>query len=583
LDREGRESGSRNRLADFANEFCDGFVSELTGVANDKRRWLADDGLLSKFKSCKRRFLPRPTWIYLWLRGELLKPSALSSEAGQRLVLEQLAQCYLVSKVLLKDWPLFAREIADLDALDVHFFEHGIEDCDLKLPNGARLDAVLELSGYDNARRKIEKLDSSEIDFEIRLVRGAIVAKHLRAIHGPERLLSGRERQVDEEFSVDCRLAEARAIGDLLVGASIRYGEGAVEWLGIDVAEDAEESRYGPLGPSLYGGRAGIALFLAALASTGAAGADAYKRTAIAACSDLFDQLACRNQEDSYRWWRDQPLGLAGSGGIILALLHLTELMPAFRDAAEAGLAPVLESLDIALLKADLQLDIVLGCAGLIGAMLRIGTPRALRLAQEAGDQLVRCQDDCGGWVLPGIEPTALTGFSHGASGIAAALARLYSVTGRPCHLDAAAKDLRYQRGTFDAAAKNWPDFRGVLRSADPEIHAELVPRRSGRRPRPALPVRHATMGRACRRRAWFGAGIDSDLGPVRRFNLLRPVRAGGDPQTSGSVRGEPQWRDRAAVIERQALSAKRRGGVELPRHSRAVHRTFRRRSRAVG
>jgi type 2 lantibiotic biosynthesis protein LanM len=554
--------GSGNRLADFADKFCDGFVSELTGVANDKSRWLADDGLLSRFKSCKRRFLPRPTWIYLWLRGELLKPSSLSSEAGQRLVLEQLAQSYLVSKVLPKNWPLFAREIADVDALDVPFFEQGIEDCDLELPDGARLDAVREVSGYDNARRKIEKLDSSEIDFEVRLARGAIAAKHLRAIHGPERLLSGRERQVDDEFSVDGRLAEeARAIGDLLVGASIQYGEGAVEWLGIDVAEDAEKSRYGPLGPSLYGGRAGIALFLAALANTDTAGADAYKRTAIAACSDLFDQLACRTPEDSYRWWRDQPLGLAGSGGIILTLLHLTELMPALRDAAEAGLAPLLEALDIDLLRADLQLDIVLGCAGLIGPMLRIGTPRALRLAQEAGDQLVRCQDDCGGWVLPGIGSTALTGFSHGASGIAAALARLYSVTGRPSHLDAAAKALRYERGTFDAAAKNWPDFREVH---DPET------------PRFMLSWCHGAPGVALARlclsatQLWDGL-VEDELGSALESTASSDL--GGDSVCCGrfgraailrlaaSARGEPQWRDRAAVIERQALRAKRAAG----------------------
>jgi lantibiotic modifying enzyme len=204
----------------------------------------------------------------------------------------------------------------------------------------------------------------------------------------------------------------------------------------------------------------------------------------------------------------------------------------------------------------------VLGCGGLIGPLLRIGGPRALRLAEEAGDRLARGQDACGGWILPGVGPTALTGFSHGAAGIAAALARLYSVTGSARHLDAAAKALRYERETFDGLAKNWPDFRGPY---DPEA------------PRFMLSWCHGAPGVAVSRLCLAATPLWDRLAQDELNSALDSTATpdlGGDSVCCGrfgraailrlaaSANGAPQWRDRAAALERQAFSAKRAAGV---------------------
>jgi lantibiotic modifying enzyme len=53
---------------------------------------------------------------------------------------------------------------------------------------------------------------------------------------------------------------QAVAIGDHLVDTAVSDHTGAVEWLGLEVAEDTERSSYGSLGLSLYAGRTGIAL-----------------------------------------------------------------------------------------------------------------------------------------------------------------------------------------------------------------------------------------------------------------------------------------------------------------------------------
>ena len=154
-------------------------------------------------------------------------------------------------------------------------------------------------------------------------------------------------------------------------------------------------------------------MFLAALAQEHSDDrkAEAYRRIALGACSDLLGLLNARDTRDEQRWWRDQTLGLAGCGGELLALVLLRDLLPEFEHPVASGLPALLEALDLRLLREDERLDVIFGCAGLIGPLLKIGTPLAVALALEAGDRLVDRQDDGGGWVLPSIGPKGAYGF----------------------------------------------------------------------------------------------------------------------------------------------------------------------------
>jgi lantibiotic modifying enzyme len=53
-----------------------------------------------------------------------------------------------------------------------------------------------------------------------------------------------------------------------------------------------------------------------------------------------------------------------------------------------------------------------------------------------------------------------LTGFSHGAAGIAYALLRLYEACGEERFRDAADEAIEYERSVFSPADGNWPDLR---------------------------------------------------------------------------------------------------------------------------
>jgi lantibiotic modifying enzyme len=111
----------------------------------------------------------------------------------------------------------------------------------------------------------------------------------------------------------------------------------------------------------------------------------------------------------------------------------------------------------------DEGVDLVGGVTGLIGPLLLAGTSRAQELAVLCGERLLTLQLDSGGWAENAAatqRKPPLTGFSHGAAGMAAALARLFRATGESRFAEGAARALGYERSVFVAERGNWPDFR---------------------------------------------------------------------------------------------------------------------------
>jgi lantibiotic modifying enzyme len=72
-------------------------------------------------------------------------------------------------------------------------------------------------------------------------------------------------------------------------------------------------------------------------------------------------------------------------------------------------------------------------------------------------------------WRLP-EQAFPLAGFSHGACGIALALARLGDRTGDARYLATAEEALAYERSLYDHSERNWPDLRQTTPGARPKF-----------------------------------------------------------------------------------------------------------------
>ena len=456
--------GSPQRLTDFVEELSAGFEAQLLEMI--RLRPLLQEAL-EAFRGNPRRLVARNTRLYFTIQRQMLEPSALRSAVAHGLKLEQLSRSFVLASEKPLSWPIFEAEVRQMERLDIPFFEHLIDGDALPLPQGfASIEGFMKSSGLEAAQRRLATIDGTEIGFQQQLVRGAIAARHM-GTHASSVVVVSQgvaadscisEQQLEAEFYAN----RAQQLADQLWSAAIRDRKGRPEWLGMDLGADGESFHFGLIGPSLYSGSSGIALAMARIALAEPASAALTWRHRAWVCLEGLAELAELNSNNQlFRFVRDLPYGLSGSGGLLLALglLQLTGI-----TAARSLSDQLVDQLRPERLRADEGIDILNGVAGLIGPLLRSGHPQGLELASVCGERLLAAQLEAGGWLL-GRNKTALTGFSHGAAGMAAALAHLAQASGEERFAEAARRALAYERSVYDPVRGNWPDFRSSSES----------------------------------------------------------------------------------------------------------------------
>jgi len=451
--------GSPQRLTDFIDELCDGFDAQLQEALRLRPLLLA---ALDGFSGQPRRLVARATRLYFTIQRQMLEPAALRNAVSHGLKLEQLSRSFVLASEKPLNWPMFKAELLQMERLDIPFFEHPIDGEELPLPEGlAPIAEFMKASGLSAARRRLSELDAAEIAFQQQLIRGAIAARQLKSTAAaltpatPAAVEPIAEAGV---FEAAVYRNEALRLGEELWNAAIRDRKGRPEWLGMDLGADGESFHFGLIGNSLYSGGSGIALLFARLAVASEGEAVQSWRKRAWAC---FEGLAERNSNDQlFRLVRDLPFGISGTGGTLLTLLLL-------QRAGLTQATPLVERLVQQLrperLSADEGIDVIGGISGLLGSLLRVGDRRTLDLATVCGDRLLELQQDNGGWsvgAVSSLRRPPLTGFSHGAAGMAAALARLAQATGAQRFANGAQRAVAYERSVFDTERGNWPDFR---------------------------------------------------------------------------------------------------------------------------
>jgi type 2 lantibiotic biosynthesis protein LanM len=264
-------------------------------------------------------------------------------------------------------------------------------------------------------------------------------------------------------------IAEADNIAEELSRHAIRRGLGA-SWISLDLQGDSEIFQIVPLGPELYNGVSGIAVFLAAHAAV--MGCKSSSELALAGVSHLRKNLISRNAARVVR-----SLGIGGAtglGSIVYALTLMSKCLHDDELLADAHVAAEQFTDDV--IAADKLLDVIGGSAGAILGLLRLyrdtQSGDVLRRATKCGEHLLG-QPRIGpegrrSWVGQGSGPRVLNGMAHGAAGFAYSLASLSAATGREEFVRAASECIAFENSSYDAEHNNWPDLRGVAEPAWP-------------------------------------------------------------------------------------------------------------------
>jgi type 2 lantibiotic biosynthesis protein LanM len=453
--------GRYAKFADHISDFVAGFADYATFLL---RRTRKGDDLFAGFSGLPVRRVIRPTRFYYMLLQRLEDHRSMDDGAvwsAQADFMARLADWDRESDPL---WPLQRAERAALLALNVPHFVSPSDGTAIADAVGTTAETAAA-SGLARARARVQNLNEKEIGWQIEVIEentGAVTSTVDTT--APE--LAGEDTAVATKETF---LAEADRIAAELSRHAIRRGPGAA-WIGLDWLGDAEVFQLVCLGPDLYNGAAGIALFLSAHAAV--AGAKPSAELALAAVARLRTNLSSRSAARLAR-----ALGTGGAtglGSIVYAFAAMGKLLGDDGLLADADAAAKLFTDE--LIAADKQLDVTGGSAGAILALLRLyrdtQSPFVLGRAVKCGEHLL-AQSRIGpegrrSWAGQGSGakgPTrGLNGMSHGAAGFAYALAALAAATGRDDFAATAAECIAFEDSTYDAARHNWPD----LRTAEP-------------------------------------------------------------------------------------------------------------------
>jgi lantibiotic biosynthesis protein len=265
-------------------------------------------------------------------------------------------------------------------------------------------------------------------------------------------------------------LETARLIGAQIAEQAI-WHQDRCNWVGASTGESPGGEpvlTYATLGADLYGGTAGIAVFLAELAA--ATGEADYRRTALGA---IRHALAREPELPPTR-----NLGLyTGRIGIALATARAGSLL-AEDEMLERSRAMVRH-----LEGTGSEFDLISGRAGTIVGLLALddllNEPGLLERASLFGEELIGLavkKARSWSWASPsGPNARHLLGFSHGASGAGYALCELAHATGDQEFQNAAEKAFSYERSLFDAREANWPDLRSAAPNASRPASATFM------------------------------------------------------------------------------------------------------------
>jgi type 2 lantibiotic biosynthesis protein LanM len=452
---------------DYVDDIVTGFARMYRFLMNERPNLLATDGPLRLFRQRRIRYLFRGTRVYLTVLNGSFAPEYLSDGADWSIELDILSRAILFGTDNPHARSVLQAELSAMTRIDVPHFTAAADSNDLTDGLAQPIRGYFKQSAYEQAIARLQKLSEADLICQTALIRGAFHAKMARA--GEHARLPSQEATTRDDdhaehtvLSATQCLAQARAIGEEIARRAIHGDDGSVTWIDLSLLRDASRFQLQPVGESLYDGKCGIAFFLSAFDYV--TGESSFRDLALCAVQSLREALRTFDDQTMARFSGRIGIGGAtGLGSIVYALARISRFLGDETLLQDAQRAAKLISLEYIAQERDS--DVMSGTAGALLGLLTLydatDDPAVLEKARACGDHLLeRRAAESGPRAWKSAYAKPLTGFSHGAAGIAYALTRIFAASGDERFLDAAREGIEYERGLFSPAAGNWPDLR---------------------------------------------------------------------------------------------------------------------------
>jgi type 2 lantibiotic biosynthesis protein LanM len=452
----------------FSAQVCEGFEAMGRFLMSHREALAAPLQVLAQEPV---RAVLRPTMFYdLLLMGSLHSKHLADAQSWLTFV-DILRRDFREGRQPEHLLPMVQLELHALSQLSIPRFVARASGTALDLPEP--IEACFSTSAEQVARERLARLDESELATQTGLIRAAF------SWCPPEGTQPMSLPLRDEALRLARRLAE-RAI-------PLREGSA---WLSLELQPQVSRYSLRPAGASLQG-VAGAALFLGTVAAR--TGDELVQEAARRALTALRGELGAPARAHALA----ERIGLGGASGLA-SLVYA-----GVRLRSEEGLAlaeQAAQQITPGRISRDTELDIVSGCAGALLGLVALHevcpSPLWRDRVQQCVERLLSAQTPTGAW------PSRLTGFSHGAAGMAYALVRAHELLSDDRALQAARAAFAYERSTW--TPQGWPDLR------QPQS------------PRPATAWCHGSAGIGLARLYSLGS-LD---GPEERLDLERALEA---------------------------------------------------------
>jgi len=460
-------NGTSADLSDWIEAIVLGFKQMYRFLLDKQEALLSQSSPLWRMRGLSVRFVFRSTNLYSRMLKQLSYPEYLREGVDRSIGLEILKRPAMGAIEKPKIWSLIQAERSQMERLDIPFFTIDSDTDVLVLESDSQVEDFFQSSSFQVVLERISNLSESDLAMQVQLIRGNLYLR-MMPNYGSAGLtesttspLAEIQRVSTEILEESALMAEVIAIAQKLQQQAIRGVDGSITWLAPQFSFQQDRFQFQPTDNSLYGGRLGTALFLAALEHI--KGNGEFRDLCLSAVQELRQSIP-QSEQALQQLPADLNIGLSvGLGGMIYALTQIGSLLEDQSLIADAHSLARLITPDV--ITGDRRLDILGGTAGTLLSLLKlyrsVQDPMILESAIACGQHLLMQGVICSsGRAWKTLDDRLLTGFSHGAAGIAYALLKLAEITNDTEFRTAAAEAIAYEQNLFLPKLGNWLDLR---------------------------------------------------------------------------------------------------------------------------
>lgn len=428
--------------ADYVDEILQGFQKICGIILNHKKELMDEEGVIASFKKDTIRVILRPTQYY----GNFIIESSHPDYLRDWIERDQLLERVWFTNLDIRPISFEKKDLLDHD-IPMFYTYPGSKD--LFSSTGENIPDFYEQSSYEIVINRINELSSQHIIEQSNWIKASIVS------NSPEQnyeIKSSKTILEQEEINTDLFIEEAEKIGNQLLEQAI-YGKfNDATWIGLETNYH-NQWQVSALERGLYNGLGGIVLFLSYLNKV--TQKKEYKELADKALESIIGVPIFN---------RDFSSAFFGQASDIYVFSHIARLY-GDNDRIRTSIHKKMENIQNNVTN-DQYFDLLGGSAGIIQVLLNVyeqfDSEQALEIAQTYGDHLIKnkvAMDHGVGWT-PDSSQVPLGGLSHGTSGIAWSLLRLYKLTNKEKYAETALEAITYDRSLYHPSEENWADCR---------------------------------------------------------------------------------------------------------------------------